>query len=112
MLLKLKSNTATFNEKTQASSIQPKTSAFSKPPDSAEELEHSSKLSKLVQTSPASKPDEVRISKLRLKFLQAVPAFIGKQLESYGPFSADQEAEIPEELAKLLIRQGKAKQAG
>jgi len=44
----------------------------------------------------------------KIKFLENVDSFAGKELEMYGPYSANDEAELPPELAEVLISQGRA----
>lgn len=44
--------------------------------------------------------------KVKVKFLQDTPPFMASDLARYGPFQKDDEAEIPEKNAKLLV-QGK-----
>ena len=43
-----------------------------------------------------------------VKFLDSIEQFVGEELEMYGPYAADDEAELPRELADILIGQGKA----
>lgn len=43
-----------------------------------------------------------------VKFLDTIEQFVGEELEMYGPYAANDEAELPRELADVLIRQGKA----
>ncbi len=43
-----------------------------------------------------------------IKFLKNVPSFVGKELEIYGPFEAEQVARLPVELADILIGKGNA----
>jgi hypothetical protein len=45
-----------------------------------------------------------------VKFLDAIPELIDTELEKHGPFAVDDEAELPKELAALLVRQEKAKE--
>ncbi len=44
----------------------------------------------------------------KIKCLDTVDPFFGEELEQYGPFKADEEATLPEQLADILISQGKA----
>ncbi len=44
----------------------------------------------------------------KIRFIESVEQFVGKELETYGPYGENEEAEIPEELADVLISQGKA----
>ena len=46
--------------------------------------------------------------KVKVKFLEYVPRFIGIDEEEYGPFEKGEIAEIPEDNAKLLIEKGYA----
>ncbi len=43
-----------------------------------------------------------------IKFLKFVPSFVGKELEIYGPFDAEQTARLPPELSDVLISNGSA----
>ena len=45
---------------------------------------------------------------LMIRFLYPVPKFVGKSLEEYGPFDKDDVANIPSELAELLVKKGRA----
>lgn len=38
-----------------------------------------------------------------VRFIHAVPKFVGKELEEYGPFEVDDMATLPAEIAELLI---------
>ncbi len=51
---------------------------------------------------------EIPSSGKLLKFTEFVPRFIGKELETYGPFEPGQEAAIPSEIADILIGKGSA----
>lgn len=43
-----------------------------------------------------------------IKFLQNIDQFVGDEMELYGPFSKDDEAELPTTLAEILVGQGSA----
>jgi DNA replication factor GINS len=43
-----------------------------------------------------------------LRFLKDVPALIGSDMKTYGPFEAEDIASLPAENAKILVRQGLA----
>lgn len=43
-----------------------------------------------------------------LRFLKEVPAIIGTDVKSYGPFKAEDVASLPIENAKVLVKQGLA----
>jgi DNA replication initiation complex subunit (GINS family) len=52
---------------------------------------------------------EAPISNTKMvKFNQAVPEVVGMDLESYGPFEPEQTAELPPEIADILIESGEA----
>ncbi|MBI4146943.1 DNA replication complex GINS family protein [Candidatus Woesearchaeota archaeon] len=47
-------------------------------------------------------------TKKHVKFLDNIEQFVGEELEMYGPYATNDEAELPCELAEILISQGKA----
>ena len=51
---------------------------------------------------------EIR-KKVVLRFLQDIPAIIGSDMKTYGPFLAEDVGSLPDENAKILVRQGLAK---
>ncbi len=53
-------------------------------------------------------PEEKKKKLVLLRFSQPVPRFLGKNLEPYGPFNVQDIAQLPEEIAKVLISQEKA----
>ncbi len=67
----------------------------------------------IVLPLPAEEPQEEIVAPLphgmkTIRFIEGVDQFVGKELETYGPYGENEEAEIPEELADVLISQGKA----
>ena len=44
----------------------------------------------------------------KIRFLDAVPKFIGKDLEEYGPFEKEDVANLPSEIADVLINKERA----
>lgn len=46
--------------------------------------------------------------KIALRFLKDVPAVVGGDMKSYGPFKTEDVASLPVENAKILIREGMA----
>ncbi|MCW4010781.1 MAG: hypothetical protein NWF05_09210 [Candidatus Bathyarchaeota archaeon] len=48
--------------------------------------------------------------RVTLRFLKPVPSIIGVDMKSYGPFLVEDVASVPVENAKILIKQGLAKQ--
>lgn len=56
-----------------------------------------------------SKTSAVRVrNRAVLRFLKAVPAVIGADMKTYGPFMAEDVASLPMENAKILVKQGLA----
>lgn len=47
-----------------------------------------------------------------LRFIKQIPAIIGADMQSYGPFMAEDIASLPVENAKILVRQGLAEIVG
>jgi DNA replication factor GINS len=47
-------------------------------------------------------------SRVAVRFLKAIPAIIGSDMKTYGPFLAEDVASIPAENAKILMKQGLA----
>jgi DNA replication initiation complex subunit (GINS family) len=45
-----------------------------------------------------------------IRFLHSVPKFVGKELETYGPFEQEDVASLPEDIAKVLISKGRAEE--
>ena len=45
-----------------------------------------------------------------IRFLYAVPQFVGKEMEPYGPFEEEDIANLPVEVSDILIRKGRAEE--
>jgi DNA replication initiation complex subunit (GINS family) len=43
-----------------------------------------------------------------VRFIHAVPKFIGKELEIYGPFESEDIANLPKQIADILVTKGRA----
>ncbi|MFP4112581.1 MAG: hypothetical protein ACLFPQ_05680 [Candidatus Woesearchaeota archaeon] len=58
------------------------------------------------------KPAEEKSSAIEkiIKFLSPVPKFVGKELETYGPFEKEDTARLPLEIADVLIKKGRAEE--
>ena len=52
--------------------------------------------------------EQLKDEKIQVKFTDKVEQFVGKELELYGPYEANDEATLPNDLAEILITQGKA----
>jgi len=46
--------------------------------------------------------------RVTLRFLKAIPAVVGVDMKTYGPFSAEDVGSVPVENAKLLVKRGLA----
>ena len=45
-----------------------------------------------------------------VRFLYSVPKFVGKELEEYGPFEEEDIANLPNEIAELLMEKGRVEE--
>ena len=45
-----------------------------------------------------------------VRFMSAVPKFLGRELEVYGPFEEEDVANLPGEVADVLIKKGRAEE--
>lgn len=55
------------------------------------------------QVDPGEKP-----KKRVLRFVKEIPAIIGADMKTYGPFKPEDIASLPQENAKILVKQGAA----
>jgi len=51
---------------------------------------------------------EVEHKRAALRFLKDVPAIIGADMKTYGPFKAEDVSDLPLENTKILVKQGLA----
>jgi DNA replication initiation complex subunit (GINS family) len=54
----------------------------------------------------SEKPKKQTQKRVTLRFIKAVPAVIGGDLKTYGPFLPEDVASVPVENAELLVKQG------
>ena len=45
-----------------------------------------------------------------VRFLYSVPKFVGQELEEYGPFEEEDIANLPSEIADVLLGKGKVEE--
>ena len=58
---------------------------------------------------PKPKPNvEVAHKRVALRFIKNIPAIMGADMKSYGPFIVEDVASLPVENAKVLVKQGLA----
>ncbi|MBU3896306.1 hypothetical protein KKG36_03285 [Patescibacteria group bacterium] len=72
---------------------------------------HASKITgqKEETAEKAAEPKEDKTTKL-VRFLYSVPKFVGKELEEYGPFAEEDIANLPAEIADVLISKEKVEE--
>jgi DNA replication factor GINS len=58
------------------------------------------------KTEKSLEKEEVPHKRVALRFLKPVPAIIGSDMKTYGPFVAEDVASVPVENAKILTKQG------
>ena len=63
------------------------------------------------ETTEKKEPEQEKETKL-LRFLKPVPKFVGKELETYGPFDIEDVASLPIEIANVLVQKGRAEEMG
>jgi DNA replication factor GINS len=51
---------------------------------------------------------EAQHKRVTLRFLKAIPAIIGSDMKTYGPFLAEDVASVPADNARILVKQGLA----
>jgi DNA replication factor GINS len=60
---------------------------------------------KVEATDPAEPP---RAHRSTVRFLKSIPAIMGADMKSYGPFVAEDVASLPPQNAQILVKQGLA----
>jgi DNA replication initiation complex subunit (GINS family) len=62
-----------------------------------------------TETTQTSEPQPVAPSEtMRIRFIKAVPKFLGRNMEVHGPFEENDVAELPNMIAQLLVSKGRA----
>jgi DNA replication factor GINS len=54
---------------------------------------------------PRAEPQHKRVA---VRFVKAIPAIIGSDMKTYGPFQPEDVASVPEQNARILVKQGLA----
>lgn len=57
-----------------------------------------------------NKKAKTNYNTIKIKLLQAVPKFIGTDMQEYGPYSIDDVVNVPESIAKLFINKNIAQE--
>jgi len=60
--------------------------------------------------SPKEEPNKIEKDTKMVRFVNAVPKFVGKELEEYGPFEEEDVANLPVEIANVLIQKGRVEE--
>jgi len=63
---------------------------------------------KVGETSKEESSESSESSTIQVKFLHSLPRFVGKNQEVFGPFAQDETISLPEEIANILIKKGRA----
>ena len=62
-------------------------------------------------TNPVAVENKEKVKNIKLvRFLYAVPKFVGKELEEYGPFEEEDIANLPSDIADILIGKGRVEE--
>lgn len=67
-------------------------------------------LNEVIHVNEEKTEQKKETDKKIVKFIHPVPKFLGKQLEVYGPFEAEEISKLPKEIADILIRKGRAEE--
>ena len=73
------------------------------------QIKHQEKEAKEEINAANDVEEETKSTKL-VRFLYSVPKFVGTELEEYGPFAEEDIANLPAEIADLLIGKGKVEE--
>jgi DNA replication initiation complex subunit (GINS family) len=65
-----------------------------------------SQLHRITPEIKSENPKNQTHKRVTLRFIKAVPAVVGGDLKTYGPFLPEDVASVPVENAKLLVKQG------
>ncbi len=53
---------------------------------------------------------KIELNNISIRFTNYVPKFVGKELEIYGPFEPEDVANLPRQIAEILIKKGRAEE--
>ena len=66
-------------------------------------------IEKTNETANIEKSGTKKTTKL-VRFLHSVPKFVGKELEEYGPYKKEDTANLPSEIAQILLTKGRVEE--
>ena len=82
-----------------------------KEPEKLETAEETKGITKIEKREAEIKEEAEEPESTKLvRFIYSVPKFLGHHLEVYGPFEEDDTANLPEEIADILIKKGRAEE--
>jgi DNA replication factor GINS len=61
-----------------------------------------------IKTEAINPPETPRTHRSTVRFLKSIPAIMGADMKSYGPFLAEDVASLPPQNAQILVKQGLA----
>ncbi len=67
-------------------------------------------LNRILQGKPPRLEEEEKSKMMLVRILKEIPAIVGADMKTYGPFKPEDVAALPRENAKVLIRQGMAEE--
>ena len=76
----------------------------------AQEQSQGQEQSQTESQTQQSQADTTEKPTKMVRFVNAVPKFVGKELEEYGPFDEEDVANLPTELANVLIEKGRVEE--
>ena len=63
-----------------------------------------------IKGEKKEKEEPLKKDNIMVRFVQNVPKFVGSDLEQYGPFQIEDIANLPKQLADILISKGNAEE--
>jgi DNA replication factor GINS len=61
-----------------------------------------------IKVEPATPTEALRTHRSTVRFIKSIPAIMGADMKSYGPFIAEDVASLPPQNAQILVKQGLA----
>ncbi len=80
-----------------------------KQPEKEPEHENNETLENIQEDKQEQQQEQQETTKL-IRFLHSIPRFVGRNFEVYGPFDEDDTANLPQEIADILIMKQRAEE--
>jgi len=74
--------------------------------EESQKHENEEKSQEIEKQDPEKQQEKTKL----IRFIHSVPRFVGRHLEVYGPFEEDDTANLPEEIADILVLKGRAEE--